>query len=102
MLFFFNPLGEAMVNKIVDKFLQELTERLKKERNLTLQVTPAAQQQLGKLGYNRSQGARPLYRAVQDHIKKPLAKELLFNKKAKRSRQVSVDCVDGRFSFAFR
>ncbi len=98
---FFRPLGEAMVTKIVAKFLQELTHRLQ-ERDLHLQVTPAAQRQLGKLGYDRSQGARPLYRAVQDYIKKPLAKELLFNKQAKHSRQVTVDCVEGRFMFDFQ
>ena len=98
---FFNALGEAMVAKIVDKFLLELTKRLR-ERNLTLQVTDAAKQHLGKIGYNRSQGARPLYRAVQDHIKKPLAKELLFNKKIKRSRRVTVDLVEGRFSLVFQ
>lgn len=98
---FFNPLGEAMVTKIVDKFLHELAKRLQ-ERKLTLQVTDAAKQHLGKLGYNRSQGARPLYRAVQDQIKKPLAKELLFNKQTKRIRRVTVDLVDGRFDFAFR
>ena len=98
---FFNPLGESMVAKIVDKFLLELAKRLH-ERNLTLQVTDAAKQHLGKIGYNRSQGARPLYRAVQDHIKKPLAKELLFNKKIKRSRRVTVDLAEGRFSFVFQ
>ena len=98
---FFNPLGESMVAKIVDKFLLELTKRLH-ERNLTLKVTDAAKQHLGKIGYNRSQGARPLYRAVQDHIKKPLAKELLFNKKIKRSRRVTVDLAEGRFSFVFQ
>lgn len=98
---FFKPLGKAMIDKIVAKFLLELTEHLQK-RNLTLQVTAAAKRQLGKLGYNHSQGARPLYRAVQDHLKKPLAKELLFNKKAERSRSVSVDWKSGRFAFAFR
>ena len=98
---FFNPLGEEMIAKIVTKFLSQLAERLQ-ERNLRLQVTDAAKQHLGKLGYNRSQGARPLYRAVQDHIKKPLAKELLFNKQAKRSRQVTVDLVEGRFAFDFK
>ena len=98
---FFNALGEEMVAKIVAKFLQELAKRLQ-ERSLHLQVTDAAKQHLGKIGYNRNQGARPLYRAVQDHIKKPLAKELLFNKKAKRSRHVTVDLVEDRFAFDFR
>ena len=98
---FFRPLGEAMVAKIVAKFLLELTEHLQK-RNLTLQVTAAAKRHLGKIGYNHSQGARPLYRAVQDHIKKPLAKELLFNKKAARSRSINIDWANGRFAFVFQ
>ena len=97
---FFQPLAEKMISKIVDKFLLELAERLQ-SRNLCLLVTDAAKQQLGKIGYNRSQGARPLYRAVQDHIKKPLAKELLFNKLAKRSRNVTVDLANDKFSFTF-
>ncbi len=98
---FFNPLGEAMVAKIVAKFLLELAERLQ-ARNLALQVTAAAKQHLGKIGYSRTQGARPLYRAVQDHIKKPLAKELLFKKNIQRSRRVIVDLVDDHFTFDFQ
>ena len=90
-----------MVEKIVDKFLLQLAERLQKQ-NLQLQITDAAKRHLGKLGYNRSQGARPLYRAVQDHIKKPLAKELLFNKPPKRRRCVTVDLQDDRFVFDFQ
>lgn len=97
---FFNPLEEKQVGKIVDKFLLELAERLQR-RKLRLEVTEAAKQYLGKIGYNRSQGARPLYRIVQDRIKKPLAKELLFSKHAERSKRVTVDLDDKNFTFSF-
>ena len=77
---FFSSLEKSSVGKIIDKFLHELATRLQ-AKGIKLKVTAAAKAHLSKIGYNQQHGARPLFRAIQDNIKKPLAKELLFNKK---------------------
>lgn len=97
---FFRPLAKPMVVKIVDKFLQELASRLKSKR-IQLDVTTAVKERLSEIGYNRLQGARPLHRVIQDRIKKPLAKELLFNKTVEKSRYLTVDLEHGDFTFSF-
>ncbi len=53
------------------------------DRNVTLELTPAANGWLAEKGYDRQFGARPLARVIQENIKKPLADELLFGKLAK-------------------
>lgn len=96
----FQPLAQPMVVKIVDKFLHELATRLKPKR-LQLHVTVAVKEKLSEIGYNRLQGARPLYRVIQDRIKKPLAKELLFNKRVEKSKRLTIDLDRENFTFSF-
>ena len=48
------------------------------ERNVTIELTDEARVWLGKKGYDRNFGARPLSRVIQEHIKRPLSEELLF------------------------
>ena len=56
---------------------------------------------LGDKGYDKLFGARPLARLIQEHIKKPLANELLFGKLAKGGI-VKVSVKDGELDFAFK
>ena len=61
----------------VDKFIMQLDAQLA-DRNVEIELTEAALDWLGERGYDEKYGARPLARVVQEHIKKPLADELLF------------------------
>ena len=88
----FTSLKPDTVSRVVDKFIMQLEEQLV-DRNVTIETTDAARQWLAERGYDQSFGARPLGRVIQEHIKKPLAEELLFGKLAKGGL-VRID-VDG-------
>ena len=64
------------------------------------ELTDAARAWLGKKGYDPKMGARPLARTIQEHVKKPLAEELLFGRLAKGG-VVKVDVADGKLTFDF-
>ncbi len=72
----FHRLSQAELRRIVDVQLKHLEQRLA-ERGLTLEVRAAAKDWLGKVGYDPTYGARPLKRAIQQHVENPLAQELL-------------------------
>jgi ATP-dependent Clp protease ATP-binding subunit ClpA len=75
----FTPLGRDTIDRVVEKFVLELEAQLS-DRDVTFDLTPEATRWLGQKGYDDSFGARPLARVIQDHIKKPLADEILFGK----------------------
>ena len=75
----FDNLDQVTMIKIVKKFIDELNV-LTKERGVTVKPTADAVTHLIKIGFNSKMGARPLQRAIDEHIKKPLSKELLFGK----------------------
>ena len=95
----FAALDEAIIAKVVDKFVLELENQLA-DRNVTISLTDAAKQELAVLGYDPAMGARPLSRVIQEKIKKPLAEELLFGKLSSGG-EVVVDYGEGDFSFTF-
>ena len=72
----FQSLDESEIERIVDIQLEKLKQRLA-QQNLTLDVDKAAKMLLAKEGYDPQFGARPLKRAVQDHILNPLSLRLL-------------------------
>jgi ATP-dependent Clp protease ATP-binding subunit ClpA len=75
----FAALGRDTIDKVVEKFVLELEAQLT-DRDVTFDLTPEATRWLGEKGYDDTFGARPLARVIQDHIKKPLADEILFGK----------------------
>jgi ATP-dependent Clp protease ATP-binding subunit ClpA len=75
----FAPLPKEVISKIVEKFVFQLEAQLG-ERNATIELTDEANAWLASEGYDEKFGARPLSRVIQEHIKKPLAEELLFGK----------------------
>ena len=75
----FVSLEREHIDMIVDKTINELNEMLK-DKNVTLSLSPEARTWLRDKGYQPDMGARPLQRVVNDHIKKPLSKEILFGK----------------------
>jgi len=75
----FKTLSTDMISRVVDKFIMQLEAQLE-DRGVTIELTDAARRWLGKRGYDETMGARPLSRIIQEHVKKPLADELLFGK----------------------
>jgi ATP-dependent Clp protease ATP-binding subunit ClpA len=67
---------------VVDKFVLQLEEQLA-DRNVMIELDDTARSWLAEKGYDRLFGARPLARIIQEHIKKPLAEELLFGRLSK-------------------
>ena len=93
----FAALTQDTVGRVVDKFILQLEEQLA-DRNVTIELTDEARKWLAEKGYDRLFGARPLSRIIQEHIKKPLAEELLFGKLAKGGL-VQVTVKDGKLDF---
>ncbi|MGP4804151.1 ATP-dependent Clp protease ATP-binding subunit ClpA [Agrobacterium cavarae] len=75
----FSPLPTAVIHKVVQKFVMQLETQLS-ERNVTFDLHDDAVAWLAEKGYDEKMGARPLGRVIQEHIKKPLANEILFGK----------------------
>lgn len=89
----FGALPKDVILQVVEKFVLQL-EALLMDRNVTIELTKPAAEWLGNKGYDDRMGARPLGRVIQEHIKKPLAEELLFGKLAKGGN-VRVGVKDG-------
>ena len=75
----FAGLTPETVARVVEKFVFQLEAQLA-DRNVTIELSSAAKEWLAERGYDRLYGARPLSRVIQEHIKKPLAEELLFGR----------------------
>ncbi len=73
----FSPLDENSVLRVVDKLLLELEAQLE-NHDVTLDLEDAARQWIARKGYDPRMGARPMARVIQEHIKRPLAEQLLF------------------------
>lgn len=76
------PLGKEVILQVVEKFVLQLEAQLM-DRGVHIELTRAAAEWIAERGYDDRMGARPLGRVIQEHIKKPLAEELLFGKLAK-------------------
>ncbi len=90
----FGALPREVILQVVEKFVLQLEAQLM-DRNVTIELTKPAAEWLGEKGYDDRMGARPLGRVIQEHIKKPLAEELLFGKLAKGGN-VTVGIKDGK------
>jgi ATP-dependent Clp protease ATP-binding subunit ClpA len=76
-IIWFNHLDEEVILHVVDKFIVELQTQLDR-KSVCLEMTDQARQWLAKEGYDKTMGARPMARLIQDKLKKPLANEILF------------------------
>ena len=72
----FNRLGKEQILHIVDLEIQRLQRRLA-DRSITIEISDEARQKIADLGFDPAFGARPLKRAVQQHLQNQFAKELL-------------------------
>ncbi|MDX2257572.1 MAG: ATP-dependent Clp protease ATP-binding subunit ClpA [Hyphomicrobiaceae bacterium] len=75
----FSGLAPDIIAKVVEKFIFQLEAQLA-DRGVTIELTEPAARWIGERGYDEKFGARPLARVIQEHLKKPLADELLFGK----------------------
>ncbi|MGD9802159.1 MAG: ATP-dependent Clp protease ATP-binding subunit ClpA [Hyphomicrobiaceae bacterium] len=73
----FSALPPDVITKVVEKFVFQLEAQLA-DRGVTIELDEAATRWLAEKGYDAKFGARPLARVIQEHIKKPLAEQLLF------------------------
>ncbi|MEJ6478755.1 MAG: ATP-dependent Clp protease ATP-binding subunit ClpA, partial [Octadecabacter sp.] len=78
----FGALPKEVILQVVEKFVLQLEAQLM-DRNVSIELTKPAAEWLANKGYDDKMGARPLGRVIQEHIKKPLAEDLLFGKLAK-------------------
>ena len=75
----FAYLGTEVIARVVEKFVLQLELQLA-EQNVHIQFDSDARDWLGKRGYDKLYGARPMARLIQEKVKQPLAEELLFGK----------------------
>ncbi|MDB5470460.1 MAG: clpA [Caulobacter sp.] len=95
----FKPLTQDIIRMVVQKFVLQLEAQLA-DRNITIETTDEAADWLAKNGFDELYGARPLARVIQEHIKKPLADDILFGKLSKGGH-VKVVLKDGKIAFEF-
>jgi len=93
----FKPLTQDIIRQVVQKFVLQLEAQLA-DRNVTIETTDEAADWLAKNGFDELYGARPLARVIQEHIKKPLADDILFGKLS-RGGHVKVRLKDGKLVF---
>jgi ATP-dependent Clp protease ATP-binding subunit ClpA len=92
----FGSLPAEVIYQVVTKFVLELEAQLA-DRNVTFELSDAAIKWLAEEGYDERMGARPLSRVIQEHIKRPLADEVLFGKLMKGGTvKVDVEEKDGK------
>ena len=97
----FAQLDESTVLNIVEKFLVELNTLLESKK-VNVSCTDEAKQWLLKKGYSKIYGARPMARAIDDHIKKPLVDEILFGKLMKGGEvAIGVDTTNDCLLFKY-
>src|SRR5271156_3172700 len=97
----FSALSTETIGRVVDKFLLQLEEQLA-DRNVIIELDASARTWLAEKGYDPLFGARPLARVIQEHIKKPLAEELLFGRLAKGGIvRVTRNPDEDKLSFSF-
>ncbi|MDR2697620.1 MAG: AAA family ATPase [Holophagales bacterium] len=76
-ILYFKPLGRPEILRVVDKFANELRHLLS-EKKVELSLTNAARDWLAEKGFDPVMGARPMSRVFEEHMKRPLADEMLF------------------------
>ncbi|NTS76988.1 ATP-dependent Clp protease ATP-binding subunit ClpA [Catenovulum sp. SM1970] len=81
-IIWFNHLSPEIIVQVVDKFIAELEAQLD-NKGVNLELTSDAREWLANKGYDKSMGARPMARVIQEHLKKPLANEVLFGRLTK-------------------
>jgi ATP-dependent Clp protease ATP-binding subunit ClpB len=93
----FHPLNEEQIREIVGIQLKYLRDRLA-ERDMQIELSDEALDQLAEVGYDPVYGARPLKRAIQQRVENPLAQEILRGSFVPGD-QVRIAVEDGKLAF---
>jgi len=75
----FAALDPVTIERVVDKLILEVEAQLE-QKGVTISLDDAARRWVASKGYDPKMGARPMARTIQEHIKRPLAEELLFGR----------------------
>ncbi len=76
----FAPLDPVTIERVVDKLLDRGRGAARAQGRARSNIDEAARRWIAQKGYDPKMGARPMARVIQEHIKRPLAEELLFGK----------------------
>ena len=90
----FESLGRDTVLHVVDKFIAQLEAQLETKK-VEIQIEPEAKEWIAKRGYDVKMGARPMERVIQEHVKKPLAEEILFGRLENGGKVIIRACESG-------
>jgi ATP-dependent Clp protease ATP-binding subunit ClpA len=93
----FSKLAPETVTQIVKKFVGDLNSQLK-DKGIEISLTATATKWLAEKGYDKKMGARPLARIIDNEVKSPLSRRVLFGDLVNGGR-VSVDIVDNKLNF---
>ena len=96
----FNKLDQLSIKKIVGKFINEVNELLS-EKSIRIRLTETAVDHLVEVGYDSKLGARPLARKINELIKVPLSKKILFES-VSADTSIEVDYKNEEFTFTAR
>jgi ATP-dependent Clp protease ATP-binding subunit ClpA len=96
---FFEALSPDVIQRVVQKFLDELDGQLA-EKHVHIEVSEAARLWLAEKGYDKAFGARPMARLIQQTLKAPLANEILFGA-LQNGGIARVDAVGGEIKIAY-
>ena len=96
----FSPLTPDVVGRVVEKFILQLEAQLQ-DRNVSIELTEEARAWIAEKGFDGVYGARPMSRFIQEHVKKPLAGELLFGK-LEKGGHVVISLRDDALAFDLR
>lgn len=96
----FESLSKSIVMKVIDKGMEEIRKMLT-EKKIELDVSEGAKEVIFQKGYDAAFGARPIARAIDEHIKKKLVDEILFGKLAEGGK-VSIREEQGELTFRYQ
>ncbi|MBA5724125.1 ATP-dependent Clp protease ATP-binding subunit ClpA [Candidatus Liberibacter sp.] len=85
----FVPLSPEVIRQVIRKCIIQLEVQLR-DKGISFQISEEVISWLAKNGYDEKMGARPLERVIKEHIKKPLAEEILFGKLKRRGGLVKI------------
>lgn len=97
----FKHLEHKTILRVVDKFIHKVADQLK-SKEVELMVSAEAKEWLAEKGYDRKMGARPMARVIREHIKKPLADELLFGRLSQHPSTVCIELSGDRLKIALK
>lgn len=96
----FKKLDMLAIKKIVIKFTEDLKKSLVEKHNITLNLTENTVEYLAEKGYDKKMGARPLARKIDELLRVPLSKKILFEKI--KNANITANLIDGKIEFTFQ